>query len=291
MRVFRVHQRAIGVAAAWLLVAQALIAGHMPMPRANTVLGENTICSAHVHAGMQGHPPGHSQHRPQCPCCLLGCLSGCAGGAVAVPVAIPSIAVVVVAAGAAILRRPDTRLLTTSGCRRPTTPELPRPASPSSTRSAARAGQPARTLRVIRRVGWSSELRWVEGFMFRVVRVAAASGAALTYLLATTVHLPTMPAASAMPRAPARSTRFPPPLWRKATALPASPSTTPTSTRSAMRHFLKRRRPASRMCTGWTHPELRPELQLRHHSRPDALGAAALGAAHRHPRGAARARR
>jgi hypothetical protein len=102
MRLFRVHRRAIGVVASWLLVAHALVAGHMPMPQASiqdAALGEIVICTARGPVILKegGELPVPSQHKPQCPCCMVGCLSGCAGGAVAVVAAVPSIAVVVAA--------------------------------------------------------------------------------------------------------------------------------------------------------------------------------------------------
>ena len=108
MRLFRVHQRAIGFAAACLLVAQSLVAGHVPMPEASVydpVLGEMVICTqrALVYRKDAGQLPVPSEHKSQCPCCVLGCLSGCGGGAVAVAVQSQLIAVMDRATGASSL--------------------------------------------------------------------------------------------------------------------------------------------------------------------------------------------
>ena len=129
MRLFRVHRRAIGVVASWLLVAHALVAGHMPMPQASiqdAVLGEIVICTSRGPVILKdaGQLPVPSQHKPQCPCCMVGCLSGCAGGAVAVAADVPSIAVVAVGNGTVVIpaaiEGPGTYLrLTTSHPRAP----------------------------------------------------------------------------------------------------------------------------------------------------------------------------
>ncbi len=86
MRMFRVHHRVIGLLAAGLLVAQSLVAGHVPIRETvvyDPVLGEMIICSSRgaIDNKYTGQPPAPSQHKSQCPCCLLGCLSACAGGA------------------------------------------------------------------------------------------------------------------------------------------------------------------------------------------------------------------
>jgi hypothetical protein len=108
MRLFRVHRRAIGVVAAWLLAAQALIAGHMPMPQASVqdaLLGEIIICTTRGPVTLKdgAELPLPSQHKPQCPCCMLGCLSSCAGTGTAVAVELHSMAVVVAERAAAVV--------------------------------------------------------------------------------------------------------------------------------------------------------------------------------------------
>jgi hypothetical protein len=96
MRVFRVHQRSIGALAAWLLIAQALAAGHMPMREAvsikDPVLGELVMCSSRAPGQETNQPPPKSQHKAQCPCCMTGCTSGSAPAAM--PVALRTIAIV-----------------------------------------------------------------------------------------------------------------------------------------------------------------------------------------------------
>ncbi len=129
MRLFRVHRRAIGVAAAWLLAAQALIAGHMPMPQVSIqdpVLGEIVICTSRGPVTLEdaGQLPGPSQHNPECPCCMVGCLAGCAGAPIAVAADLPSIAVVIGDNATVVvppaIERPSTFLrLTTSHPRAP----------------------------------------------------------------------------------------------------------------------------------------------------------------------------
>lgn len=70
----------------------------MPMPEASLqyALGEISICTSAGAVSLKdaGQIPNPSEHKPQCPCCLLGCLSSCAGGGVAIPLEAPSIAVV-----------------------------------------------------------------------------------------------------------------------------------------------------------------------------------------------------
>jgi len=129
MRLFRVHRRAIGVVASWLLVAHALVAGHMPMPRASiqdAVLGEIVICTSRGPVTLKdaGQLPVPSQHKPPCPCCMVGCLLGCSGGAVAVAAEVPSIKVVVGESDTVVIpvaiERPGTYLsLATSHPRAP----------------------------------------------------------------------------------------------------------------------------------------------------------------------------
>ena len=127
MKMFRVHHQAISVVAIWVLVAQLLVAGHMPMAQASIldpVLGEMVICTSRIdadHAGPQHDP---YEHKQQCPCCLLGCVSGGAGKAVAGAVEFYSIAIVARGSGAAVVpaagETPVTYLqLTTSHPRAP----------------------------------------------------------------------------------------------------------------------------------------------------------------------------
>ena len=96
MRVFRVHQRMIGALAAWLLIAQSVVAGHMPMHEAvsikDPVLGELIICSSRAPGQETNQLPAKSQHKAQCPCCMTGCTSGSA--LAAMPVALRTIAIV-----------------------------------------------------------------------------------------------------------------------------------------------------------------------------------------------------
>ena len=158
MKLFRVHQLAICVVATCVLVAQLLVAGHMPMPRASVldaVLGETPICTSHgpIDAKPAGPRPVPSENKQQCPCCMLGCLSGCAGNAVADAVEFHSIAIVVRGTGVAVVpaagEAPVTYLrLTTSH---------PRAPPPSSASGECLAGL-LPPLRVVPSSG--VELRW-----------------------------------------------------------------------------------------------------------------------------------
>jgi len=94
----------------------------------DAVLGEIVICTTRGPVTLKdaGQRPVPSQHKPQCPCCMVGCLSGCAGSALAVVVAadVPSIAVVADGNGTVVLpaaiERAGTYLtLTTSHPRAP----------------------------------------------------------------------------------------------------------------------------------------------------------------------------
>jgi hypothetical protein len=99
----------------------------MPLPQASihdAVLGEMVICTSRLDAEHAGPRHLPSEHKQQCPCCLLGCLSGGAGKAVADAVAFHSIANLVHGAGAAVVpaagEAPVTYLqLTTSHPRAP----------------------------------------------------------------------------------------------------------------------------------------------------------------------------
>jgi hypothetical protein len=97
MRVFRVHQRTICTLAVWLLIAQALVAGHMPMHEAvsvkDPVLGELIICTSRAPGQSTKQLPAKPRHKPQCPCCMSGCISGSPAGTI--PVALRTLAVVV----------------------------------------------------------------------------------------------------------------------------------------------------------------------------------------------------
>ena len=65
MRMFRVHHRVIGLLAAGLLVAQSLVAGHMPIRETvvyDPVLGEIVICSSRAAADDGTGSPAPSKH-------------------------------------------------------------------------------------------------------------------------------------------------------------------------------------------------------------------------------------
>ena len=91
----------------------------------DAVLGEIVICTTRGPVTLEDAGlPVPSQHKPQCPCCMVGCLSGCAGSAVDVAADVPSIAVKAVGNGTVVIpaafERPGTYLrLTTSHPRAP----------------------------------------------------------------------------------------------------------------------------------------------------------------------------
>jgi hypothetical protein len=126
MRMFRVHIKTIGALAAWLLVAQSLVAGHLPMHEAvsvkDAVLGELIICTSRAPGQSTKQLPSQSQHKPQCPCCMSGCISGSPAGTI--PVALRTPATVVrtssVATFPAPIETPSSYIrLTTSHPRAP----------------------------------------------------------------------------------------------------------------------------------------------------------------------------
>lgn len=99
MRMFRVHHHVICLLAAGLLVAQSLVAGHVPIRETvvyEPVLGAMIICSSRgaVDNKYTGQPPVPSEHKSHCPCCAFGCFAGCGGGAIAAVAGFESAALV-----------------------------------------------------------------------------------------------------------------------------------------------------------------------------------------------------